>query len=566
MNSAKSTSFLLKFFVSGVLFMACNNAEKPPVAVIVQSPEEMQEKMKAILQNAAQFAVENEGKIDDSITLQQSSLIRLAYEKEDFQTLWSVKGKWHQSGDSLLNFIEHARLFGLFPQDYHFDQLTSLKKRFLEDSLGKTDRMDAALWSRADLMLTDAFFLLVHDIKLGRLPNDSVTLRKDSTISDDFYLSQLSSIRNLLSLSTEMRKLEPVHEGYHALKAGIKKFLDSADYRDLTIVPSRLKDPEGFKTALQKRLYEGGYIAFDSTAADSMQLADAVKKFQQRHGIAVDGKAGDGTLRMLNMSDRERFVRIAITMDRYKLLPEKMPDRYVWVNLPGYYMQLRENDTIKISSKIICGRPLTRTPLLTSAISELVTYPQWTIPTSIIVKEILPAVKKNPGYLEKKGFSLIDANGDEVDPYTVEWSKYNKGIPYRVVQGSGDDNALGIMKFNFNNKYAVYLHDTNQRYLFGQATRSLSHGCVRVQDWEKLAYYIIRYDNKKYADAKKKSPTEDSVITWLDRKEKHSIPVRNRLPVYLRYFTCEGKDQRIIFYDDVYGEDKALRERYFAAK
>ncbi len=566
MNSAQYPVFFLRFLLSCLLFSACNNAEKTPAAAIVHSPQEMQEKTTELLQNAVRFASENQGKIDDSIQLIQPALVQLIYEKEEFKPIWSRKGKWHQTGDSLLSFIEHAKLYGLFPEDYHYKQLALVRDRFLADSLGKSAKLDAALWSRADLMLTDGFLQLIHDIKLGRLPKDSITLRKDSLVSNEFYLSELEGIKNLASLSGTMRALEPVHKGYQLLKSGIKAFLDSADYRDFTIVPSRAKDPVAHKNALQKRLYEGGFISFDSTAADSVQLAEAVKKFQQKQGIAVDGKAGDGTLRMLNMSDRDKFIRIAITMDRYKLLPEKMPDRYVWVNLPGYYMQLQENDTTRIFSKVICGKPITRTPVLTSAISELVTYPQWTIPTSIIVKEILPALKKNPGYLARKGFSLIDGKGDEVDPYTVDWAKYNKGIPYRVVQGSGDDNALGIMKFNFNNKYAVYLHDTNQRYLFGQATRSLSHGCVRVQDWEKLAYNIIRFDNKKYTEEKKVSPTEDSVKSWLSRKEKHSIGVKNRLPVYIRYFTCEEKGGKIVFYDDMYGEDRLLREKYFASK
>jgi murein L,D-transpeptidase YcbB/YkuD len=264
------------------------------------------------------------------------------------------------------------------------------------------------------------------------------------------------------------------------------------------------------------------------------------------------------------MSDRERFIRIAISMDKYKMLPEQMPGKYVWVNLPGYYMQLIQDDSVKILSKIICGKPLTKTPQLTSAISEMITYPQWTVPTSIIVKEILPGVKKNPGYIEKKGFSLIDKEGNEVDPYAVDWTKYTKGIPYRVVQGSGDANALGILKFNFNNKYAVYLHDTNQRYLFGQTTRDLSHGCVRVQEWRSLANYIL-YNDSLFTSGHNYTK-KDSMRVWLNKKEKHSIPVRDRIPVYIRYFTADGKDGNIIFYDDIYGEDKLLKQKYFANK
>src|SRR5437763_8908740 len=113
---------------------------------------------------------------------------------------------------------------------------------------------------------------------------------------------------------------------------------------------------------------------------------------------------------------------------------------------------------------------------------------------SIIKKDILPGLKRDKGYIARQGFHLIDLNDNEIDPYTINWSKYRNSIPYRVVQGSGDDNALGVLKFNFPNKYAVYLHDTNQRYLFGKSSRALSHGCVRVQQWKSLADYIFRYD------------------------------------------------------------------------
>jgi murein L,D-transpeptidase YcbB/YkuD len=176
---------------------------------------------------------------------------------------------------------------------------------------------------------------------------------------------------------------------------------------------------------------------------------------------------------------------------------------------------------------------------------------------------VLPGVKKDTAYFRKKGYSLIDDDGNEVDPHTVNWSKYHKGIPYKVVQGSGDDNALGVLKFNFNNKYAVYLHDTNQRYLFAQTVRSLSHGCVRVQEWQKLAYAIIHYDD---TDSMKTGVKKDSLDSWLKRKVKRTMVIRNKLPVYIRYFTCEGGNNGITFYDDVYGEDKLIREKYFANK
>ena len=563
-----SNKLFCYFIFSFLLFCivtACNNAKQPPKTDIAKTPEELDVKANDVIQTALKFAAVNEGKIDDTVQLAYTEQLQLIYENNQFNTIWSSKEQWKPLADSLLYFISYAKLYGLFPEDYHFRALDSLNTKF-KDTLAFNTRRDAVQWAKADLMLTDGFLHIVKDLKLGRLQQDSITQRKDSVLSDSFYLAQFWTVQQRGLLTEVFHSLEPTHIGYIALKEGIKHFLDGADNRELTKVPPRpKKDSIAFTQALQRRLYEGGYIAYDSVLADSMQLAEAVKKFQGLRDITVDGKAGNETIRLLNETDRDRFVRIAITLDRYKMLPEKMPPRYVWVNLPGYNMQLVEEDSVLLSSKIICGKNITRTPVLTSAISDMITYPQWTIPTSIIVKEVLPALKRDTNYLARKGYSLIDSKGDVINPGSVDWSKYSKGIPYKVVQGSGDENALGILKFNFPNKYSVYLHDTNQRYLFSRTMRSLSHGCVRVQEWEELAYYIIRYDYKD-RPSEDGLAAEDSLAAWLERKEKHTIPVRKRLPVYIRYLTCEGKDGKLVFYDDIYGEDKALRERSFAGK
>ena len=551
--------FSMQVFTVVIMFLvACTNSGQDTERQLARTPDELQQKTSDIIKKNIELSVRNNGKIDDSLILSMSEVVKEIYENNQFKPAWEQKGKWEPIGDSLFNFIDNSKLYGLFPEDYHYLQLVSIRNRFDKDSLGKNDRSNAALWARADLMMTDAFLLMVKDLKLGRLPQDSITLRTDSVLTPDFYRQQFSAIQSQKSLYEIVRGLEPKHPGYHQLKAGIRKFLDSADYREYVKVP--LPKVATFRMALQQRLFQGGFISFDSTRADSAQLSEAVKKFQKHAGANADGRVGEVTIRLLNTSDRERFIRIAITMDRYKMLPEKMPDRYLWVNLPGYYLQLIENDAGKLYSKIICGKPITRSPVLTSAISELITYPQWTIPQSIIQKEILPAAKRNPDYITKKGFSLFDSKGNQVPPDSVDWSKYTRGIPYRVVQGSGDANALGVLKFNFSNKYAVYLHDTNQRYLFSSNDRAMSHGCIRVQNWDALAFDIIR---KEEIDGIAK---EDSVRKWLKHKQKRSFQVKNKLPLFIRYFTCEGKNGSIVFYDDIYGEDKMLQEKYFTGK
>lgn len=561
-----SFPFPIVFIVIAGLFAACNSRSKPPETAIVHNPQELDQKVTDVIEKSLSFAEDNDGLIDDSIRLKYTSAVRYLYTNKLNASIWSGAEQWKPLGDSMFAFFDRAKLYGLFSEDYHYALLDSIRQKFKADAFAEKERRDAVIWAKADIILTDAFIGIVKDIKLGRLPADSVTLRADSILADDYYYGRLVLIQRYNSLDRVFQQLEPKHEGYAKLKAGIPAFLDSADNKVYTVVPLPAEKSPLFKRLLQKRLTEGGFLAADTAEADTARLSAAIRKFQESRNITVDGKAGTETIRVLNTTDKERFVRIAITMDRYKLLPEKMPSRYVWVNLPGYMMQFIQDDSLFLSSKIICGKPITRTPLLTSEISTLITYPQWTVPASIIEKEILPGVKRDSDYFAKKGFSLVDKNGEEVDPHTVEWFKYKKGIPYKVVQGSGDENALGVLKFSFPNKYAVYLHDTNQRYLFARNSRSLSHGCVRVQNWEKLAYSMVRYDNRESL-SKKPSSTEDSLNVWLQRKEKHSIAVRSRLPVYIRYFTIEGDDNgKLMFFDDIYGEDRQLKQRHFAGK
>jgi L,D-transpeptidase YcbB len=544
------------------LFYSCNNDSAPPHQEIVTTPQQMNERIPDLIRKIVNHIIDN-GKID-SVSIRQPAVLQYLYEKTDNEAKWSKEEQWTSIADSLMNFIENARLYGLFPEDYHFGNISFIKKSFADDSVA---RKDAVLWSKADVLLTDGLIQLIKDVKLGRLQKDSITLRSDSALSNEFYEQQLQKIIQSNSIVAAIDSLEPSIKAYHELKAGIKKFLDSAEFKDYSYVPYAIYDSVNFRRALPQRLFEENLLDSEYASVDSVQLSRAIRKYQQRKKLKVDGKAGNETITSLNLTDKDKFMRIALSLDKYKMLPEKMPEKYVWVNLAGFYLQLWEDDSVKIYSKVVVGKPLTRTPELSSSISEMITYPQWSVPQSIIVKEFLPALKKNPGYLAEKGFSLLDAKNEEVDPYFVDWSKYKTGIPYKIVQGSGDDNALGIMKFNFPNKYAVYLHDTNQRYLFSQTSRALSHGCVRVQEWEKLSNYILQNDSVYTQSLGKTSFTKtDSVVQWLTRKEKHYIPVRNKIPLFIRYFTCEGRDGKIIFFDDMYNEDHRLREKYFAGK
>ena len=145
-------------------------------------------------------------------------------------------------------------------------------------------------------------------------------------------------------------------------------------------------------------------------------------------------------------------------------------------------------------------------------------------------------------------------------------TKYAIEIPFKVMQNSGDDNALGVIKFNFSNPFAVYLHDTNQRYLFNNSKRAFSHGCVRVQEWEKLAFFIAKNDSMNLKPGDQPRYNRDSIVTWIAAKKHLRIDVKNELRLFINYLSCEAKDGKIKFYEDIYSDDKELREKYFYMK
>ena len=545
-------------FICGVSFSSCKEHKRIAEKEIVEKPAEINKTARDIIKESLEDLMADPGN-KELPNLKNVSSIQAIYSQNNHQPIWTGNGKWNNIGDSLYTLIDSARYFGLFPKDYYKKELDTLRSRLIFDTAGKEDKLDAALWAKTDLFLTDAFVQISKDLRNGRILKDTTALRKDTALTDSFFNQKLYAFKNN-PIAEFAASIEPAHKNYQSLKVALRNFLKDADFRSYTYIDSR--DSINVKVKTLRRLLEDSIKSDSAAVTDSLRLASAIKKYQKQKGLKQDGKLTRSIINSLNETDSEKFVRIAITMDRYKQLPAELPAQYIWVNIPEYNMYLSEDDTVRLKSRVVVGKPITSTPVLASSITDMITYPQWTIPASIIKKEILPGLKKDPAYTLKKGFSLIDKDGNVVDPYYVDWNKYETGIPYKVVQGSGDDNALGVLKFNFSNKYSVYLHDTNQRYLFSKKDRALSHGCVRVQKWDSLAYFILRNDSL----AGKKALPTDSLQKWLSLKEKHVIPVRKRIPLFIRYFTCDVKEDKVVFYEDVYGDDKRLRDKYFANK
>jgi L,D-transpeptidase YcbB len=550
-------SYFLILLTAGFIFIQCKNySDQISEKHIVVNPVKLVESTAEDIHHTLDYLKTHQSKLNDTVDISFTNLIDSLYSANQYQPIWLRGNSTIPEGNSFINLIQNSRLWGLFPNDYHYNLLAFINRAF---SLDTNAARNAALWARKDLLLTDAFFLMAKHLKQGRIPYDSVTLRTDTVLVDSFYAGVLNQALQSGNVSQVLHNLEPKWKGYDSLKAYIGAFLDSAAFTPYTYLPYPYTDSVGFFRLLQKRLVETGNLSDTVPPMSSGKFRSAIIRFQKKYEYKVTGYTSNSLVDRLNNTDLEKFKRIAITLDRYKQLPDSLPVSYVWVNLPGYNLRVIDHDTTVFTSKIIVGGPLTRSPVLTGEISNFITMPQWTVPFSIIFKEMLPNIIKDSNFLKKENLMVVDNNDSVLDPHTINWKRLNKkNFPFQIKQREGDDNSLGVIKFNFRNKYSVYLHDTNVRWRFGNSYRAISHGCVRVKEWDKLANYLVRNDSLRIPP--------DTIKAYIARGEKHMFSGFHKLPLYIRYFTCEGKNGKIVFYEDIYDEDRNLIQKYFANK
>lgn len=555
-------AYFLIFLTIGIAFIQCKyKGDKVPEKDIVKNPAKLEESTTEDIHHTLEFLKTHQGQLNDSVHINFINLLDSLYDAHQYKPIWIRQDRTTPEGSSFINLIQNSRLWGLFPNDYHYYMLAFIDRAF---SLDTNAARNAALWARKDLLLTDAFFQMARDLKQGRIPYDSVTLRTDTLLRDSFYTTALNEALLMGNVSQVLHKLEPKMKGYDSLKSYIGAFLDSAKFADYTYLPYPYSDSVSFFHLLQKRLVETGNLSDTVPPMGPGRFRQAIINFQKKYEFKITGYISNSLIDKLNNTDQEKFKRIAVTLDRYKQLPDSLPSNYIWVNLPGYTLTVIDHDTIVFTSKVIVGGPVTRSPVLTSEISNFITMPQWTVPYSIIFKEMLPKIIENVDFLAKQNLMVVNDEDSVLDPHTIKWNKLSKThFPYQLKQRQGDDNSLGVIKFNFRNKYSVYLHDTNVRWMFSKSYRAISHGCVRVKEWDKLANYLVRNDSTTTGELK---IPPDTIKAYIARGEKHQFTGFHKLPLFIRYYTCEGKNGKIVFYDDIYDEDRNLIQRCFANK
>jgi len=529
--------------------VACRHKKPPRQQVIVKNVKELHEAIPENIAERLSYMSDNNGIMEDSVPA-ASAALQFFYGQHKNVAQWSDNGIASSNADTMLYLVQHAMDAGLLPERYHGGALSAAMYQIKTDS---NARKDAALWAKVDVMMSDAFMKMASHLHFGVAPRDSITLRTDSVFTDVSLAGMLQQALQQKNISETLHKLEPTHSAYLTLKQQMLVFREKYQGLRWDTIPENYTDTLAFKQQLLNRLVQGAYVDTSGRPGDTTLLKDGVKAFQREFNLYPDGVAGKKTRQMLNRSLYDWQVQVALNLDRWRKMPDSMPNRYILVNVPAYQLNVVDSGEVVLQSRVIVGAPRTRTPLLNSRMANFMMFPYWRVPYSIVFKEMLPAIRKNINYLADKNLEVIDRDGNAVDPYTIDWNKLGKGhFPYVLRQMDGVDNSLGIMKFNFMNKYSVYLHDTNSRGLFKNNYRALSHGCVRVQEWDSLAMYLIQDDTLRH--------TRDSVRLWLAMQEKKQVNFSRRVPIYIRYFSADVQDDHLLFYEDIYGEDKRLRK------
>ncbi len=303
---------------------------------------------------------------------------------------------------------------------------------------------------------------------------------------------------------------------------------------------------------LRQRLIISGDLAADKArGAFDQDLADAVKRFQARHGLAPTGTMTPRTIAAMNVPVQKRIHQLEASLVRLENMNFGFGPRYVVVNIPATFAEAIENDVVVRRYRVIVGKTEKPSPTLTAQITSVVLNPTWTVPASIAKTEISAHMRKDPTYLSRMHMEVLDAHDKPIDPHSVDWSGAHTPN-FTVRQQHGTFNALGAVKIDMPNAYSVYMHDTNQRSLFDNDYRFDSHGCSRVDNVRDLAAWLLK-DQPKW--------TRAAIDAGIASGQHLDVAMAKKVPVAWIYLTAwMTKDQTVHFRNDVYHQDEQLLE------
>ena len=464
----------------------------------------------------------------------------------DFYSHRNYEYAWFDTSglaEQALNFYNlHNDFISTYPDSlFRNKELDELFDRFahkkINPSFAKADVL------KTELLLTGHFFEYTSKVYKGSdidatqlgwfIPRKKINL---TALLDSSLKAKGKETGMFASENSQYKKLEDALAKYLALEK-------ESTSDTITAVKKSLKKgnhaPE-IRQIKQKLLLFGDMAINDSTDVFDSTLFAATKLFQKRMGLAVDGVIGNRMIAELNIPVSNRIRQLLTNMERVRWMPVENDSNFIVVNIPEYKMHVFDSGRLAYDMNVIVGTSTNNTVIFSGNLKYVVFSPFWNVPESIVKKEIMPAMKKNPGYIAKNN---------------MEITGYNGSTPI-VRQKPGRLNSLGLVKFLFPNNYNIYLHDTPNHELFSQSSRSFSHGCIRIGDPKKFAEYLLRTDT---------SWNKHTIDSAMHLNKEKWVTIKKPVPVYIVYFTAwVDSDGLVNFRKDIYGHDARMEEKLFA--
>ncbi|MBN1664917.1 MAG: L,D-transpeptidase family protein [Deltaproteobacteria bacterium] len=486
----------------------------------------------------------------------QGPMVSRFYKGRDFYPAWINTPRPAQI-ESLLRVIRNADQEGLRPREYHLEKL----EKGVDDwrRMTKINEQDIDSLATLDVLLTDAFFRLGLHLYAGCLDYGSLSPEWGVPRKRIDVVKILEDTLKYSDVEIVLKGFAPRHHSYAGLRAVLRRYRQIAAAGGWPILPAKAAFNKEQKDMPVMMLYErllasGDMDPYDGHVSHVFDdvMKEGVQKFQRRHGLNVDGSVGAETLKHLNVSVEDVIRRIELNMDRIRWFADDPGERYVFVNIADYSLEMIDRQQSVLDMRIVAGTDKNRSYVLSDKIIYLELNPFWNIPESITEKEMLPKIKENPQFLNAKKIKVIKGWSEpsvEVRPDEIDWTavRGNK-FPYRLRQEPGPKNPLGRIKFVFPNKYDVYLHDTTEKHLFNRKKRTLSHGCIRIEKPLDLAVLLLPPD---------RGWTRQKFQDDIRKGKRVIVRLPEAAPVHIVYWTAwADRDGVLQIRDDVYGLDK----------
>ncbi len=456
------------------------------------------------------------------MVLQSPDNVRKFYSRYQSNSAW-INHREHVQ--QLLLLLHEAPELGLREEDYQYDSVKSL----YGNPAGLLSVHDSLL---AEIHITDDALHFFRDVAYGNSPPSlgyNGLAYTPGCFDIPALLAEALSDNQLKGL---LNKLEPEFAGYAALKRQLFRFnkrINDSSFKEVRIRPG-IADNKKF--TLIKRLYQLGMNENPGLEYSDEEMKEQVKAVQHVFGLPDDGVLNSKTMEAMNVSliARVEELKSAINTFRWLQCAGRSPHIIV-INIPSASLMVYASGNRVLDSKVIVGKRSTRTPVLASRITEVVLYPFWVVPNKIATRELLPLIKRNPGYLDANNMQVMDDRGKVVDPLRIDWDMLSASyFPYKLRQSTGCDNSLGIVKFNFYSPYGVYLHDTPAKELFKRNKRFFSHGCIRVEKAIELAHFLLKENSRAIDTLVEKG--------CLQKKSPSVLPASEKIPVFVLYNTA----------------------------